>query len=128
VSALNGVRIVELAGSVAGEYCGKLLADFGAEVVKVEAPGCGSPTRAMTPESLFAYLNTNKRSVVLDASGDNEQLDELIASAHAVIADQGLSSEAACHPDVVFCSITPFGHDAPADLRNAEHKRQLARC
>ena len=72
MSALTGIRVVELAGSVAGEYCGKLLADFGAEVIKVEAPGCGSPTRAMAPilgegpegSALFAYLNTNKQSVV----------------------------------------------------------------
>ena len=76
MSALKGFRVVELAESVAGEYCGKLLADFGAEVIKVEAPGCGSPTRAMAPilannagcegSALFAYLNTNKQSVVLD--------------------------------------------------------------
>ena len=66
MSALKGLRIVELAESVAGEYCGKLLADFGAEVVKVEPPGRGSATRAMTPPSVFAYLNTNKRSVELD--------------------------------------------------------------
>ena len=49
MSALTGFRIVELAESVAGEYCGKLLADFGAEVIKVERPGGGSPTRAMAP-------------------------------------------------------------------------------
>ncbi len=49
MAALTGFRVVELAGSVAGEYCGKLLADFGAEVIKVEAPVCGSPTRAMAP-------------------------------------------------------------------------------
>jgi len=48
MSALRGFRVVELAESVAGEYCGKLLADFGAEVIKVEAPS-GSPTRAMAP-------------------------------------------------------------------------------
>ncbi|HZE17011.1 MAG TPA: CoA transferase, partial [Mycobacterium sp.] len=68
MSALTGIRVVELAESVAGEYCGKLLADFGAEVIKVEAPGRGSPTRAMSPlvgdgcegSGLFGYLNTNK--------------------------------------------------------------------
>ena len=50
MSALTGIRIVELAESVAGEYCGKLLADFGAEVIKIERPDCGSPTRAMAPK------------------------------------------------------------------------------
>ena len=53
MSALTGIRIVELAESVAGEYCGKLLADFGADVIKVERPG-GSPTRAMAPLSSTA--------------------------------------------------------------------------
>src|SRR3954468_5249792 len=117
MSALNGIRIVELAESVAGEYCGKLLADFGAEVIKIERRQTGSPTRAMTPSSLFAYLNTNKKSVVLD--GDS--LDDVVATAHAVIDDHTSSvALASRHPEVVFCSITPFGIDAPAEMRNAK--------
>src|SRR6476619_1191808 len=117
MSALNGIRIVELAESVAGEYCGKLLADFGAEVIKVETPETGSPTRAMTPSSLFAYLNTNKKSVVLGS----ELLDDVVATAHAVIDDHASSVElAGRHPEVVVCSITPFGHDAPAEMLNAK--------
>ncbi|OBK76273.1 CaiB/BaiF CoA-transferase family protein [Mycobacterium sp. 1274761.0] len=119
MSALKGLRVVELAESVAGEYCGKLLADFGADVVKVERPGCGSHTRAMTPPSVFAYLNTNKRSVELDA--DDQAVQVLIASAHAVIDDHASAAELAKrHPDVVVCSITPFGHDTPDELRNAK--------
>jgi crotonobetainyl-CoA:carnitine CoA-transferase CaiB-like acyl-CoA transferase len=118
MSALNGIRIVELAETVAGEYCGKLLADFGADVVKVEKPGWGSPTRAMTPASLFAYLNTNKKSVVVL---DDPSLDGIIDSAHAVIGDHmSLSELAGRHPDVVICSVTPFGHDAPAEMQNAK--------
>ena len=76
MSALDGVRILELAESVAGEYCGKLLGDFGAELIKIEAPGIGSPTRRLGPfapqgddperSGLFAYLNTNKQSVEVD--------------------------------------------------------------
>lgn len=123
MSALTGIRVVELAGSVAGEYCGKLLADFGAEVIKVEAPGCGSPTRAMAPiladgpdgSGLFAYLNTNKQSVVLDV----ERLDRLIGTADAVIEDRATDwSER--HPGVVFCSITPYGRGAAAEFGNAK--------
>src|ERR1700748_789080 len=95
MSALTGFRVVELAESVAGEYCGKLLADFGAEVIKIEAPGRGSPTRAMAPlleagpdgSALFAYLNTNKKSVVLDDEG----IERLIGSADAVLDDRDRS-------------------------------------
>ncbi|MCV7092539.1 CaiB/BaiF CoA transferase family protein [Mycobacterium interjectum] len=122
--ALTGIRVLELAETVAGEYCGKLLADFGAEVIKVEAPENGSPTRAMAPvlaagregSALFAYLNTNKRSVVLD---DADRLQNLIGTADAVIEDRATGwSER--HPGVVFCSITPFGQGAPADFDNAK--------
>src|SRR5262249_55393508 len=121
MSALNGVRIVELAESVAGEYCGKLLADFGAEVIKVEKPGSGSPTRAMTPGSVFAYLNTNKRSVVLDVTHDAEALNDLVASAHAVIDDRAAAADMAeLHPDVVFCVITPYGQGATQEMQNAK--------
>jgi crotonobetainyl-CoA:carnitine CoA-transferase CaiB-like acyl-CoA transferase len=128
MSALTGIRVVELAGSVAGEYCGKLLADFGAEVIKIEAPGCGSPTRAMAPilgdgggcenSALFAYLNTNKQSVVLDGAAA-ERLDGIIGAADAVIDDRA-TTRAERHPDVVFCSITPFGQLADAEFGNAK--------
>jgi crotonobetainyl-CoA:carnitine CoA-transferase CaiB-like acyl-CoA transferase len=142
MSALTGVRIVELAESVAGEYCGKLLADFGAEVIKVERPGRGSPTRAMAPivgegggperSALFAYLNTNKRSVVLDVDSPDqiELLHTLIATADAVVDDHapswadavGVSAGdiARRHPRVVFCSVTPYGMQAPPELHNAK--------
>src|ERR1700733_15222433 len=129
MSALTGFRVVELAGSVAGEYCGKLLADFGAEVIKVESPGCGSPTRAMAPivgdgpdgSALFAYLNTNKQSVELGiaSAAGVEHLHELIGSADAVIDDR-TTPGAGRYPDVVFCSLTPFGLDAPAEFENAK--------
>ncbi|OBF76048.1 CoA-transferase [Mycobacterium sp. 852002-51613_SCH5001154] len=133
MSALTGFRVVELAGSVAGEYCGKLLADFGADVLKVEAPECGSPTRAMAPivadgpegSGLFAYLNTNKQSVVLDlrSAADVDTLHRLVGSADAVIDDGAFdwaTGWARLHPDVVFCSITPFGRDAPTEFGNAK--------
>ncbi len=142
MSALTGIRIVELAESVAGEYCGKLLADFGAEVIKVERPGRGSPTRAMAPivgeggeherSAVFAYLNTNKRSVILDVGvpGEVELLHTLIATADAVVDDHALSwadavgvsagDVARRHPRVVFCAVTPYGMQAPPGLHNAK--------
>jgi crotonobetainyl-CoA:carnitine CoA-transferase CaiB-like acyl-CoA transferase len=142
MSALTGIRIVELAESVAGEYCAKLLADFGAEVIKIERPDCGSPTRAMAPiigdgggperSALFAYLNTNKRSVVLDVSSADEieTLHKIIATANAVVDDHapswsesvGLSASDVPrrHPAVVFCSITPYGAQAPPEFQNAK--------
>ena len=65
MTALTGLTIIETAERVVGEWAGKLLADFGAEVIKVERPG-GSPTRAHGPHvngasALFAYCNTNKK-------------------------------------------------------------------
>jgi crotonobetainyl-CoA:carnitine CoA-transferase CaiB-like acyl-CoA transferase len=142
MSALTGIRIVELAESVAGEYCGKLLADFGAVVIKIERPDFGSPTRRMAPiigagdgserSALFAYLNTNKRSVGLDVTSADEieKLHKIIATADAVIDDHPPSWAEAVgvsatdigrrHPAVVFCSITPYGGQAPPEFQNAK--------
>ena len=142
MSALTGIRIVELAESVAGEYCGKLLADFGADVIKIERPDCGSPTRAMAPivsdkgasenSGLFAYLNTNKHSVELDvtAPSGSDTLHEIIDTAEAVIDDLdpalaeavGLSESRLRHrhPGVQVCSITPYGQGAPPEFQNAK--------
>jgi crotonobetainyl-CoA:carnitine CoA-transferase CaiB-like acyl-CoA transferase len=132
VGALQGFRIVELAEDVRGEYCGKLLADLGAEVVKIERPS-GSPTRLLAPHlkpgvegsSLFAYLNTNKSSVVLDLADPAAlaTLDTLVAGADAVVDDHeepwltalGLAAELrdARHPHTVFCSVRRFRTGAP---------------
>jgi crotonobetainyl-CoA:carnitine CoA-transferase CaiB-like acyl-CoA transferase len=142
MSALQGIRIIELAEGVAGEYCGKLLSDLGAVIVKVERPGSGSPTRAMAltieqsnaglSGGLFAYLNTNKQSVVLDiaSKSDTASLHKLISTADVVIDDHdrdwltsvGLAREHAQrdYPSAVFCSITPYGLDAPRDRWNAK--------
>jgi crotonobetainyl-CoA:carnitine CoA-transferase CaiB-like acyl-CoA transferase len=141
VPALSALRILELSERVAGEYCGKLLADFGAEVVKVEMPGRGSATRhsppfattADAPESsgLFAYLNTNKRSVCVDVSTSAglEDLHTLIAGVDVVVDDhpkgylESLGVDPSRlgekHPRLIVCTITPFGYDAPDTLRKA---------
>jgi crotonobetainyl-CoA:carnitine CoA-transferase CaiB-like acyl-CoA transferase len=136
--ALQGTRIIELAEGVGGEYCARLLADFGADVIKIERPGTGSPTRAMAPilntpdaleaSGLFAYLNTNKKSLTLDLASptDMSSLHALIATADVVIDDHdsdwlgqiGLSRDDAKrnYPALVLCSITGFGYDAAPEL------------
>ena len=99
MSALSDLRVLELSSGVAAEYCGKLLADFGARLIKVEAPATGASTRAMGPfaagaesgesSGLFAYLNTNKQSVVLDPAGlgGREALRSLIGTVDVIIDD-----------------------------------------
>jgi crotonobetainyl-CoA:carnitine CoA-transferase CaiB-like acyl-CoA transferase len=134
--ALEGLTIVEIAGRPAGEYTGKLLADFGAEIIKIEPPG-GAQTRHMGPfkngeSALFAFFNTNKKSVVLDLEdeADRATLDRLLARANALIDDHdedwgklhGLTSAevAAAHPHLVHLIVTPFGQGAPAEWQKIE--------
>jgi crotonobetainyl-CoA:carnitine CoA-transferase CaiB-like acyl-CoA transferase len=133
--ALSGTVIVETAERVCGEYCGKLLADFGAEVIKVERPG-GAPTRSMSPvvdgtSAVFGFFNTNKKSVVLDLTDgkDRARLDLLLARANALIDDRheeaatplrlDQTAVAFAHPHLVHCAITPFGQGAPAEWQRS---------
>ncbi|TGD71356.1 CoA transferase [Mangrovimicrobium sediminis] len=142
MSALRGTKVLELAEGVAGEYCGKLLADFGAEVIKLERPGSGSPTRALGPfaaqgddperSGLFAFLNTNKYSVTVDLASDDgrETLRQLLGKVDAVIDDHavdwlcevGLDPERLEQdwPRLVVASITPFGSTLPEDRTYAQ--------
>ena len=142
MSALRNVIIVELAEGVAGEYCGKLLADFGADVIKIEKLDGGSPTRRLGPfapggedperSGLFAYLNTNKSSVALNARcpAGVDILARLLERADAVIddhapewlADVGLdpANFQEKYRRLTLCAITPFGQEAPEDRTYAE--------
>ncbi len=147
MSALSDLRVLELSSGVAAEYCGKLLGDFGARVIKVEPPGSGSQTRAMgpfaaggqAPESsgLFAYLNTNKQSVVLDPAtpAGLKALRDLIGTVDVVIDDHpkgyledlgiGPATCASEHPALIVCSITPFGYEAPPAMQIARSANVL---
>lgn len=142
---LDGVRVLDLSTQIAGPYATKLLADAGADVVKIEAPA-GDPLRRWKasaqlgdapplPEdedgALFRFLNASKRSVVLDlesAEGRDALLD-LAASVDLVVesfapgrmAGFGLSLAAlsAGNPKLSLVSITPFGQDGPWATRPA---------
>ena len=130
-AALAGLRIVEVGTSCAAAYCGKLFADFGAEVVKIEPPG-GDPLRRTWPqvpvgggqtESGFAaWLNTNKHSVLLDPGipDDQARLDRLAEGADVLIDASGGSNAAARHetvrranPNVTIISLSWFGETGP---------------
>ncbi len=129
---LEGVRVLELGNMVSAAYATKLLADLGADVIKVEEPGGDlARTRGPFPQGqpdpeqsgLFLYLNTNKRGVTLDIRQDAERLHTLIAQTDVLIhnyapptmAELGLSYTAfqQVNPSLVMCSITPFGLTGP---------------
>ena len=132
--ALEGVKVLDLTHHIAGPYCTKLLADFGAEVLKVERPG-GDPTRRMAPflnddidpekSLVFAYLNTNKQSVTLNLKSEKglqllksliEQTDVLVENfAPRVMASLGLDFAALqqINPGLVMTSISNFGQTGP---------------
>jgi crotonobetainyl-CoA:carnitine CoA-transferase CaiB-like acyl-CoA transferase len=127
---LEGIRVIEFCNVAAGPYCGMLLADMGADVIKVEHPQGGDTLRAWPPitdgySENFASLNRNKRSVTLDLKNpdDIEQARALIDTADVVIENNrpgvmkrlGLGYEAirAMKPGIVYCSISAYGQTGP---------------
>ena len=134
---LAGVRVIELARILAGPWAGQLLADLGADVIKVESPDGGDDTRKWGPpfvtghdgEALSAAYyhacNRGKRSIAVDFSTPEgaETVRRLVATADVVIENfklgglkkYGLDFESlrAVNPRLVYCSITGFGQDGP---------------
>lgn len=124
---LNSVRVVDLTTSIAGPYAAMLLADFGAEVVKVERPGGGDDARHWGPpflddESLwFLAVNRNKKSVTIDYSSEQgaKVLSDLLDTADVVITNQVARAQKklgvdaatlrAARPGLVHVSLTGFG-------------------
>jgi crotonobetainyl-CoA:carnitine CoA-transferase CaiB-like acyl-CoA transferase len=133
--ALEGVKVVELARYISGPYCGMLLADLGADVVKIETPA-GDPTRDEGPwigdESLyFAQMNRNKRGLTLDLRSDagREQLTALVRDADillenfrpGVIDAMGFGREALAelNPRCITVSVSGFGQESVIRDRTA---------
>lgn len=134
-SALGDLKIIELADMVAGPFCTKVMADLGAEVIKVEDPRAGDPTRQRGPfprdqphperSTLFLYLNTNKRGVTLDVSkpGGARLFRDLVKDADILVETRkpgtlaalgvGYDSLKAVNPRLIMASLTPFGQTGP---------------
>ncbi|WP_423821974.1 CoA transferase [Salinisphaera sp. SPP-AMP-43] len=127
---LTGIRVIEFCSVAAGPFCGMLLADMGADVIKVENPAGGDSMRAWPPISdgyseNFASVNRNKRSVTLDLKNpaDQARARALVDSADVVLENNrpgvmerlGLAyaEVAKPHPELVYCSISAFGQDGP---------------
>ena len=132
--ALSGVRVLELAQMVTGPFCGKLLADLGAQVTKIEPP-TGDPARRYGPfpgdiphpekSGLFLYLNTSKRSVTLDLEKPpgRKLFQGLLGEADVLILDHqprerkrlGLEYEELLeiNPRLIATAVTPFGQTGP---------------
>ncbi|MFX1677483.1 CaiB/BaiF CoA-transferase family protein [Paraburkholderia sp. A2WS-5] len=123
-SCLSGVKIVDASQLLPGPHATSMLQQLGADVVKVEPPGAGDPTRQLSP-ALFAQLNRGKRSVALDLKtpAGKDAFIELIRDADAfvegfrpgVMARLGLdyATLAAVNPRLVMCSISGFGQTGP---------------
>jgi crotonobetainyl-CoA:carnitine CoA-transferase CaiB-like acyl-CoA transferase len=139
---LTGVRVLDLSTEIAGPYCTKLLADAGADVLKIEPPD-GDPLRrwsasgrALGPAEdgvLFRFLNTSKRSAVVDLGRPDatEQLLDLAAAADLVIAGRLPFAPAALWErsrQTSLVSITPFGSDGPWRDRPATEFTLQAWC
>jgi len=138
MSALSGLRVLDLSRVLAGPWAGQMLADLGADVVKVERPGAGDDTRAWGPPYLrdadgrdtseaayFLSANRNKRSITIDFTqpAGQQQVRELVQRADVLIenfkvgglAAYGLdyASLQALNPRLIYCSVTGFGQQGP---------------
>lgn len=134
--ALSGMRVVDLTQVMAGPFCTMLLADLGADVIKVELPGVGDQTRKSwgypskgEDSAAFLALNRNKRSICIDLGSESGRADlyRLVETADVVVENfrPGVSARlgvdyptiSAANPSVVYASISGFGQSGPYSMR-----------
>ena len=141
-AALDGIKVLDLSRVLAGPWCTQILADLGADVVKIERPGVGDDTRTWGPPFLkdaegnttnqstyYTACNRNKRSVTIDMTTAEGQalLKRMAAQSDILVenfktgglAQYGLDQESlrAANPRLIYCSVTGFGHDGPHATR-----------
>jgi len=137
-AALDGIKVLDLSRVLAGPWCTQILADLGADVIKIERPGVGDDTRTWGPPFLkdangedtrqstyYTSCNRNKRSVTIDmATPEGRALLQRMAAQSDIVVENfktgglkqyGLDHESlrAANPRLIYCSITGFGHDGP---------------
>jgi crotonobetainyl-CoA:carnitine CoA-transferase CaiB-like acyl-CoA transferase len=133
--ALNGVKVIEYANNIGAPYCSKLMADMGAEVIKIEKPGTGDASRKRGPflgdvphpekSIIFCYVNTNKLGITLDISKPEgtEIFKKMIKEADILIKDKsqedfdalglGYKDLNAINPALIMVSFSPYGESGP---------------
>lgn len=132
---LDGIVVADLSRVLAGPYATMMLADLGAEVIKIERPGVGDDTRSWGPpfavdgqSTYFQSVNRNKESRAIDLTSESgrDEVLAIIAGADVLVENfkpgaldrmgLGFPDLHARHPALVYCSITGFGSDHGADL------------
>ena len=123
--ALDGLRVLELTHVMAGPFCGQVLADMGADVIKVEPPGTGDSSRRSMGTAAFLAVNRNKRSVALDLKDDAHRAaflrladgaDVVLENNRPGVAERlgvDYATLSARNPRLVYASISGFGQTGP---------------
>jgi crotonobetainyl-CoA:carnitine CoA-transferase CaiB-like acyl-CoA transferase len=143
MQALEGIRILDLSRMLPGPYCSMMLADLGAEVIKVEEPKIGDPTRHSPPiidgqSAPFAQVNRNKKSIAIDLKQpEGRDIFLKLASTADVVLEQfrpgvverlgvGYAAVAELNPRIIYCSLTGFGQHGPHRERSGHDLNYLA--
>jgi len=129
--ALHGIRVIDFSRVLAGPYCTMLLADMGADVIKIEQPGTGDDTRAWGPPFLgtesgyYLSVNRNKRGIAIDLKADEgraiafdlvRQSDVVVENFRVGVMERlglGYAQLREIKPDLIYCSISGFGRSGP---------------
>ena len=142
MKSLGHLRVLDLTRVLAGPWCTQLLADLGAEIIKIERPGCGDDTRAWGPPYLkdsdgadtteaayYLSANRGKRSVTIDIStAEGQALVHKLAAQCDIVVENYMvgqlakykldyASLATINPQLIYCSITGFGQTGPHRMR-----------
>src|SRR5216117_3613541 len=128
--SLDGIRVIDCSRVLAGPFCGMLLADLGADVIKIEDTGAGDESRTWPPHkdgesAAYLVINRNKRDLTLDLKSPDgvAVLKKFVAGADVLIENfrtgtmesfgLGYDALAAINPRLVYCSVSAFGRTGP---------------